>query len=430
MNHFKNWNFSILIICLLITFISCKKDPSKVGLEIQPIDSEMDLNFDDSTIHLNAFTVKRDSMNTTNILYFVLGSMNDPNFGLTRTAFNTNFRLETNKPTFGNQPVADSICLMLSYAGSWGDSAAFITANVYELLDSLSISDESEYDARSEINYDPVAVGSKTFTPNLTDSVVINEVKYPPFLSIKLSQEFAERMLADSLNFGTNEDFLKVFHGLRVEAQQTSETGNIVYFKPTSTETKLVLYYSSDTIHSSFSFVVNDNCTWFNNYYQEYTNPDLQFEEEGGQQDSISALNHLYLQPFLGTRIRLDFTGFDELRKKENVALNEVKLILPNALDYNASMAPPARFIIYALDGDQEVLILDAMTSAYFDGNYKQDLNQYSIRMTRYFQQRLQNEVMDDDILYLQIIGGAYNANSVVLKGNLDASIRLYYTEY
>lgn len=430
MKIFKNWNCAILCFCLTLSLSSCKKDPTKVGLEVLPTSSDMELNYDDSTVTVSAYTVKRDSMNTTNILYFVLGSMNDPNFGLTRTAFNTNFRLETTNPSFGTNPVLDSICLLLSYSGCWGDSNSSITANVYELLDSLSIADESEYDARSEVNYDPVAVGTTTFVQNMTDSVWIDSVQYPPLLSIRLSQEFGERMLADSLNFSTNDDFVRSFFGLRVEAVQTNNAGNIVYFNPTSTESRLVLYFSSDTTYSSLNFVINDNCTWFNNYYQEYTNPDLQFAEADGRQDSLSALEQLYLQPFIGTRIRLDFNGFADLRAKENIALNEVKLILPNAFDYNASMAPPSRFIIYALDGDQETLILDATSSAYFDGNYNQSLNQYSIRLTRYFQQRLLNPVMDDDILYLQIVGGAYNANSVVLRGNDYISVRMYYTEY
>lgn len=430
MNIFKNWNCTLLFFCLLLAIASCKKDPTSVGLEILPTSSEMNLNYDDSTVTMDSYTVKRDSMNTTNILYFVLGSMNDPSFGLTRTAFSTNFRLGTTNPSFGTNPVVDSVCLMLCYAGCWGDSSTPITANVYELLDSLSASEETAYDARSEVNYDPVALGTTTFVQNLTDSVWIDSVQYPPLLSIRLSQEFGERLLADSLNFSTNDDFLNGFYGLRVEASQINNSGNFVYFNPTSTETKLVLYYSYDTVHTSYDFVINDNCTWFNNYYQEYTNPDLQFDEADGYQDSLSSEEHLYLQPYLGTRIRLNFIGFDKLRNKENIALNEVKLILPNASEYDASMAPPSRFIIYAVDDGVETLILDAMTSSYFDGYYDQSLNQYSIRLTRYFQQRLLNQVMDDDELYLQIVGGAYNANSVVLKGNNYISLRMYYTEY
>lgn len=424
-------NFLIIIIILLITVISCKKDPSKVGLEVIPTSLEMDLNYDDSTVLLSAYTVKRDSMNTTKTEYFVLGSLNDPNFGLTRAAINTNFRLASTTQAFGTNAVADSICLYLSYSGSWGDSTCAITANVYELLDSLTISDDVEYDARSEVNYDQTPVGTVTFVQNLSDSVMIDNVNYPPLLSIKLSQSFAERMLADSLSFASNNAFLKSFYGLRIEAEQINSFGNMVYFNPVSTETKLVLYYSSDdTSHATFDMVVNSNCVWFNNFYQTYTNPDLLFDETTEHQDSISAKEKLYLQPLLGTRIRLNFTGFEQLRSKENIALNEVKLVLPNYSDYDASIAPPTRFIIYAINDGTESLILDAQTNAYFDGYFNQSLNQYTIRLTRYFQQRILNPIMDDDELYLQIIGGAYRANSVVLKGNDFASLRIYYTEY
>lgn len=421
----------IFIVILMITSVfSCKKKPTQVGLEIPGL-SEMDLNYDDSTVTLSAYTVKRDSMNTTKTTYFVLGNINDPNFGITRAAFNTNFRLETTAPNFGYNPVADSICLQLKYTGIWGDSSAEFTLHVYALEERLKANNDTSYDASSVVDYNPIPIGTKTFVPNLTDSVMIGNVTYSALLTIRLDDVFAENMLADTSFFKTNESFMDKFFGLRVEVDEVNKTfGSMMYFSPLAAETKMTLYYTNADTSSSFDFVINQNCTWFNNYYQEYLNADLQFEFPS-HQDSVSAMERLYLQPFIGTRVQLDFKGFDVLRNKENIALNEVKLLLFNEYDYDATIPPPKQLFIYAEDEDGKMsMIADATSSAYFDGCFNKSLNQYSLRITRYFQQRLMNPMMDQDKIYLQIFGGAYQANSVVLKGNSFASIRIYYTKY
>lgn len=430
MNKIQKCVFPTLIILLIFIVFSCKKDPTTVGLEIQSKSSEMILNYDDSTVTLSAVTVKRDSMNTTNVSTFVLGYLNDPSFGITNAAFNTNFRLETTSPNFGINPVADSICLYLKYAGSWGDSTTEFVVNVYRLTELLNADDDTSYDASSVIAYDPNPIGTKTFVPDLVDSVMIDSTLYPAMLSICLNSSFAEEMLANAPNFNSNESFMNSFYGLRVEVEPVNGFGSMLYFSPISSETKMAMYYTNSDTSSSFNFVINENCTWFNNYYQEYSNPDLQFEF-GNHQDSVSAKERLYLQPFIGTRVQLEFKGLETLRNKENIALHEVKLVLFNDADYDATIPPPNRLIIYAEDEDGELsYIADLSTAAYFDGYFNKTTNQYSMRITRYIQQRLINPIMDNDVIYLQMIGGAYQANRVVLKGNNFASLRIYYSEY
>lgn len=431
--HLLKALFSLFFLALILSStLHCKKKPSHVGLEVQPQDSEMDFNYDDSTVTVSAYTVKRDSVNTTKTKFLVLGSLNDPNFGSTQAAFNTNFRLESTTHDFGTDPTLDSLYLYLPYAGIWGDTAVSYTISVYELKEQL-IDTSERYTATTITEYyEDSVIGVKTCTPSLTDSVVVGGKKFP-LLAIKLNNSFGARLFEDKTIFKSDQDFSNKFYGVRVEVAPVTGSGNMVYLNPVSAFSKLTMYYSvysEDTTHRSFSLNINEKCMWYNNYSQEFTNPDLLFDIDS-QQDSTSAKERLYLQPFIGTRICLDFKGFEQLRKRENSALNEVKIVFSNALTPDSHRPTPKRVLVYAEDEEGKLLsIADAFNNAYFDGNYDEDRNQYTIRMTRYFQQRILNPVMDDKKLYLQILGGAYQANNVVLKGNDHIPVRIYYTEY
>ena len=78
---------------------------------------------------------------TKNVRYALLGSMNDPVFGLTQAGFYTQFRFTSAGQNFGSAPILDSVVLQLSLASIYGDTTTLQTVHVYQLTDSITSSD-------------------------------------------------------------------------------------------------------------------------------------------------------------------------------------------------------------------------------------------------------------------------------------------------
>ncbi len=279
----RNKIYCIFLVSIIFMTIlgSCKKDPSKVGFEIQPPSEQIELYGNDTIVLFASYTVLYDSVVTSNLSTLVLGSLNDPVFGTTQAAFNTQMRLEKVDPTLGKNVRFDSICLQLAYSGRWGDSTTMLTAHVYRFTDSLWLNADTSsanvrdnYYAFDQVKYENVPLGSKTFLEQLYDSISLkrllfkrNNAMHAPFLSIRLSDDFGKELLADSSLFITNTDFLNKYYGLRVAVEPVNGSlGKMLYFSPTSAETKLVLYYTNSDSSTYLNFPINDRCVRFNNY--------------------------------------------------------------------------------------------------------------------------------------------------------------------
>jgi len=214
-------NFVIAAVVIILS--ACYKDPSKVGFDIQPPSDQIELYGDDTTVLFVSYTVLHDSISTSNLNTLVLGSVNDPVFGSTQAAFNSQFRLSKTNPYFGKNVTFDSICLQLAYSGRWGDSATWMTAHVYRLTDSLWLNSDSttggirdNYYAHDYIEYDPNPLGSKTFLDQPFDSVEMKRSwlkrftgMHAPFLSIRLDDEFGKKLLEDSSSVCVEQRFFK-----------------------------------------------------------------------------------------------------------------------------------------------------------------------------------------------------------------------------
>ena len=133
---YRRCYFLLFFIAAIVMMLACRKDPSQVGYDIHSPD-EIELYGNDSIVFFVSYTVEHDSIATANLRTLVLGSINDPVFGSTQAAFNTQFRLSATNHYFGKEVRFDSICLQLGYSGRWGDAETMMTAHVYRLTDSL-----------------------------------------------------------------------------------------------------------------------------------------------------------------------------------------------------------------------------------------------------------------------------------------------------
>ena len=429
----------VITASISILLTACYKDPSKVGFDIQPDSDRIELYGDDTTVLFLSYTVEEDSISTSNLSMLVLGSINDPVFGTTQAAFNTQFRLSETNPNFGKNVQFDSICLQLGYSGRWGDSTTMMTARVYRLNDSLWLNSDTtagsirdNYYATDIIGYDPTPIGTKTFLDQPFDSVEQKKFwmkrtagMHAPFLSIKLDDEFGKKLLSDSGLFVSNNDFLKSFHGLHVDVEPvaTGSFGKILSFSVASPETKLVLYYTNSDSSAHYDFIIDNDNRYirFNEYKIDHTTActDLQNQLVG---DSPALGNQrLYLQTSI--RIKVNFTGIEKLRerwqKNRNFVINEAKLYLNNAEPYDKDLPPAQQLTIYTIKDGKKKLTSDSdLGMTYLGGKFDKDKNRYVMRITRYLQKRILDPSMDNDNLYISIYGVSYYENRVILHGN------------
>ena len=455
------WFVIVTVVTILLT--ACYKDPSKVGFDIQPDSDEIKLG-DDTTVLFVSYTVEHDSISTSGMETVVLGSVNDPIFGSTQAAFNTQFRLSQVNPFFGKDVTFDSICLHLGYSkeGQWGDSTTFLTANVYRLTDSLWLNSDTTFGATRDnyyatdiVDFEDVPIGTKTFLPQPLDSVEMkrfwlkrNQDMHAPLVSIKLDDEFM-KTIADSSILVSNDDFLKNFYGLHVEVTPVAGSfGKMLYFNTSSPETKLVLYYSylntntNARADSTYSFVIDNKAIRFNEYKIDHSTACADLQNQLNSTSPLSGNQRLYLQPLNGVRIKVDFSGIEKLREKKNIIINEAKLYLNNAEPYDKNLLPVQQLVVYTVDANGKIIMtpdaeLGWGANKHMGGNFNSDKNQYMVRISRYLQKRILNPDMDNDNLYISIYGASNVANRVVLYGNNPddkpeekAKIRILYSEY
>ena len=143
------WRKSFLIICfsltLIISFSSCT-DEDEVGLTILPTADPLNTVFND-TATVNTRLMLEDSLRSDELTIQLLGSDVSTDFGLSTASVYSQVNLE-GTPSFGFQPVADSLVLILSYSGYYGDTTGIQTVNVYQLDEDMYI-DSSYYSNRN-----------------------------------------------------------------------------------------------------------------------------------------------------------------------------------------------------------------------------------------------------------------------------------------
>jgi len=462
MKYTRSYLFWFAIASISVLWTACHKDPSKVGFDIQPDSDYIELYGDSTSVVFASFTVEHDSITTTNLETLVLGSINDPVFGSTQAAFNTQFRLSTTNPNLGKDPILDSICLQLAYSGRWGDSTTWMTVSVYKLTDSLFINSDStagkirnNYYSTDVIGYDPDTLGTKTFLDQPFDSVELKRSwlkrlagTHAPFLSIKLDNKYGEDLLSHiSKESANNNDLIKEFPGLHVAVDSVSGSfGKMLYFNVKSPETKLVMYYSyintttNTRRDSSYAFVIDDKATRFNEYRVNHSVAQQDLQNQLSSTSPQSGDQRLYLQPFGGVRIKVSFSGIEKLRERKNTVINEAKLYLniANVEPSDIDLPPVQQLAIYTINSSGTLILTDDNVSAvYMGGKYDKDKNRYVMRITRYLQKRILNESMDNDNLYISISGASYHANRAVLYGNnpnddndKKVKIKILYSEY
>jgi hypothetical protein len=415
--------FIILSVCFLL---SCNKEPDLIGLDLVPDSEKLGASLMDTTT-IVAYSVFEDSVLTSGMTYGVIGSIYDPVFGKTTASLYTQIRMTSDAPTFGSNPVVDSVVLVMPYYGLFGDSTALQTFRVYELSGSMDV-DSKYYSNNPGIAYDAGSLlAEQTFLPRVNDSIIVDTVtKIIPQLRLRFNSLFASRILnATASDLEDNDKFIEYFKGIVIKAdpENTTGKGSLVSFNLTSTTSRLKMYYhnASDTTVYDFGMAASARFNRYEHYGYAEASSDFKLQLNG---DTTLGKQKLFIQAFGGVKVKLRFPYLKKWAADQKIAINDAQLIMSNA-DLTSNFDAPTQLALRGIisDSTQSILVDENEGISYFDGLYN-DSDGYRFRISRYVQQLL-IPATEDKGLYLFVPGASYFGNRLILNGTASASGRI-----
>lgn len=411
----------ITLSVLILLMGSCAKDPGQIGYNIQPEDSRLNVAFSDtSTIY--AYSELIDSIRTDNLSANAFGSLRDPVFGSTTAGFYTQFSLSFPEKDFGTNRVLDSLVFQLDYIDQFGDTNATLVAHTYQMYE--GIDDSSAYYSILQLPLGATDYSNYSFVPNISDSVIVDSVTLPPMLRLNLSDistELGQYLLdATVTNMESNDVFREYFNGLFIQSEPVYEDGTIVNFELTSSYSELKLYYSNDSATGLvYDYIMTSSTASVNKYEHSYSSASPEFKSQLVDGDTMLGQHQYYVQGYGGSKALIKIPHIFDWAKKENVAINEAKLVLPG-VDDSEFLDYPAQLALLSIQEDDGALTLLDQNEGdgYFGGYYNDDNNTYEFRITRYIQSLINDTTMTNKGLYLYMYGGTINPERFIFKGN------------
>ena len=378
------------------------------------------------TTTLTAYSVLYDTLPTTNLSNQIIGELHDPVFGKTVASVYAQFLTSGSTPSFGENPLIDSIVLTLQTAGFYGDTMAALNISVYELDEDLA-SGTTYYNYNTSAFKDNNLVSQPHLNylvrPNTT--ITLNNEVLAPHLRVRLQSEFGQRLIDESGNWLTNEALLEAFKGLYIQAVSTHSTGCLFSCNMTSALTGLVIYYHNNLNEGlSYTFRPSSSGVIYNNFnHFGYTDACQELKRQILDGDT-SNIGQLFLQATGGVRtlIRLPNIRHKFASNDNRVVINRAELIISNYYPSEEIFRQPAGLSIQAVlnNGNLYYIPDDNLlsSSGFFGGTYDASSGEYRIRITQYIQQLILNQGNYDNYFYLTVKGSGIHANRLVFFGN------------
>lgn len=356
--------FFSFIAAVAIIFSACRKinDYTDVGGGlIPPIDN---INTFDTSIRVQAFNdtfgILTDSLRLISSDQHFLGLINaDPIFGKTDAQLFLELKPEQSGFfTSGTYPFArkdslklDSVVLVLSYAGRYGDSMVPQTINVYELTQEFK--DDSAYLIRQQ----PLSYGAQLnpggqiiFPYLLDDSVKAFRDTTAGQLRIKLDTNFARRMMNyDTSNaYRSDSAFTSLFKGFAVKS--VSSGNSVIGINlSNSVNTKLAFYYKMPKKSGTFD---SSNVTYFTFYSEcqsaNYVKRDYAGSPVAAAAGQVVEAPIVYIQNSPGTFANIKIPDLPALG---NRVVHRAELIVEQVYDISdETFTPPTTLYLDAHD--------------------------------------------------------------------------------
>jgi len=450
---------SVFLTCLSVFFACTRFDQTELGGDLLPGSD----NLSTDTMLLPVSTISYIDPDTSIIdkrEQHVIGFTNDPLFGKTTAAAflqllppSYPFKLPAPKDSL----FLDSLVLTLSYTGSYGDTSAFSSVNVYKVNDPefkpakrYFVSESPSYSAAD-------LLGSASFKATdlrkgirlkyKTDSVV-NQLR------IRLNDQLGRSLLDQDNISGAfqNDSIFKLFlRGFAIIPDSLSSGNALHYFSLANGNTALQLYYrvqkpdnKFDTTRTEFAFIPEViRSANANKIHRTYTGSIAEPVIASGLPASLA-----YIQTAPGTSTTVRVPGLDTLAGK-NYIIHRAELVARQiyqgplqventylqpalhlfTLDAGSKNAPiPFDSILYfqqsSFDFVRSVTLYNLQTTytggaaTFYQDNNNNTAAEYRMNITRYVQHIVNRRAVRRDFklaapYFADFAGGRSSATSI-----------------
>lgn len=410
----------IYILALISSFLffSCS-DSNVVGLEIQPNSDIIEI-FNGEVINeidslnpplysLSLSTHSEDSLRTDETTSLLLGSINDPIFGLNEGSFLTQISLSENNVDLGENPVVDSVVFSYSYSGYYGDLTSPTSIAVKHV--DFNIYKDSVYYSNHQFS------GAFASTEDLLlDFTISSDTSISPILKMTLDNSIGQQILdlGNSI-LVDNETFQQNF-GCFSFNEYSSIANSIIYLNPSGSNSNFTIYYHnsiSDTL--SLSFALDGDAARIN-LFNDKPLSNLNINSE-----------YSYVQSMSGFRTNIEIENLDNLRLDlAGKSINHASLNF-NVTDFDTYSPHDKLFLVRENSEGSNVFLTDFTIEG--DSHFKGELNgdSYDFNISRYFH-KLLNDTSYSNKLILISSGGAINAHRTIILNN-SVKMQLIYSE-
>jgi|GEM_PF-6470021 hypothetical protein len=405
----------ICSLALLVGLLSCEKEVTEIGVEIQPPGDRLEVNQTD-TITVRAYRLPDDSVLSSKSLYATVGQMWDPTFGYTRANFYTQWRLPANNVLFENDPVVDSVRFYVLFAdpGLYGptDEPSAFNFQMYEMNERMY--SDSVYYSQKTFGFNPFPLVDTTFVPSLQDT---NETGtfVPDTLVFTVPNELGQRILnGTEEELENNTAFADFFKGIHMKTNLSSE---MLFFDLTDAATRVsIFYHNSEDDSLQFDLLINDNTQRVNNFYHDFSSTSLSLKpvNKEGFGEEIN-----YVQGLGGMRVGLEFPYLESL-KEEGIIINRAEFRIPIVEGSNSVWEQPPSVLVVKLDSNGiasfplDFLEEDPLN---YGGSFSETTNRYTFNLVRHVHSVV-NEGAENGQLAIVISGSAVRAYRSILKGS------------
>lgn len=425
--HNLAWLWVMGITTAMLFFTACTS-PNDAGIEVLPDDDLVSGQFVDTfSIEMSTLTV--DSVLTERLTRNLVGNYVDEELGWIFAETYVQPRLTGSNLVFGNNPAdleLDSIVLRLDLTGFYGRYNDPVPLEILEIKedfptnrtltskDALLVDDTYDYAAGYEIDFSAL--------PGFLD-----------FIDIRLDDSLGRKLLfADPDSLLNNSTFVDFFKGLCIRSKPVSqstsrEPGGIFTWDPTSTNSRLTLYYRDSMVVKSVVFDINLNSERFHRVTRtDFSSRLLQqaINESGDPDGQYAAVQ-------AGALLKT-FVKIPHLKSIDPAGINKAELILkvdPNFLGSGKRFAPPGKVFLFVAneDGTAELDVSSVIST----GDYDPVTHEYKIPLTNNLQTILSGRLPDNGFIIVPGENGV-TMNRAVLAGPghplLAPKLRVIYT--
>ena len=422
--------FATSLFCLLVG-LACKKKENTLG-QNNINQNELLSSATTDTFSITSFSYLNDSIISDNSPFAILGSYNDPKFGMYNSEIYTQFRLSGFSPEFGDISaiVVDSFVLALEYVGAtafYGEIGNQ-TFEVFEINEDLNI-DSTYYSSDEKIHTgsDLVIPGMEMIDMDPTNITVVDSDTIDPQLRIHLSTLKASDFLSDAAtgSLDDNDAFLAYFKGLHIKTNnfaQNNGKGGAFYFNLSDPASKLTIYYTQNGIQKTYDFLINSSCADFNHVDIDNSMSNV----SSVINDTVSGQVEYYAQSF-GARAVIRIPGLDSI--PANAIVHTATLILPVQYQTGAKYAPSSDISVAITEAEGDSQLFGIGTAS-----YNPSVKSYEIDLRSYIQGLVSNSTGNNGVVLSPIL---YNtsAERIIFNGpntiNKNKPIlKILYTEF